>query len=589
MRFKHTTRPPTAAPVHFKRTDVGQFVNPRALDARGRADFERHGFDPEQALEFLDIVAPIFRGHGRQTPDQFSGKRGWTNLQGDDWDRKRYFGPGLLLAHFVGGKFAVAACSADYSKLVSVDIDAGADLEDRYKSVRETLGDPSALIASPSGGLHLHYVSTVHRWTATIYPLLLSKLQAAGIEVAPGRVEIFPRPTKPGARRALLRLPFVGFRWVCDSGADLATGRMLDLDTLEPVHRAAAEGVALFVGARREDWAVMWKLENYNGSSQHAPRVPAPRSPAKRSPAPRGYGDLSQWQRLRDSTTPADAELTREQYTGEDFARVAAALEAHGLQAAGQRHAACRMLGFGFCMRGLADTAQDAGDLAVAWLHTKHNAVSATYNRSPAAAVADARAAAIWGAESFFSKSKQPPPAPRRSSRPQARQRHELTTGDHRYLARLVDAAAPLSARKGWHPRQRWRATVAMTSLLEHVGADGRRRLPLSKAELLELPGWTGGSRGTYESNVSLAAALGLWTLDAEGVQSPMWAARRPRRWRILWTFRGRRSYQARLQSHVPRYIRILTRAVLTKRGNPATRNGTYGRRPSSGSLMQPT
>ena len=50
-----------------------------------------------------------------------------------------------------------------------------------------------------------------------LYPLLVAKLQAAGVDVAPGSVEVFPRPTKPGARRALLRVPFVAFRWVADA------------------------------------------------------------------------------------------------------------------------------------------------------------------------------------------------------------------------------------------------------------------------------------------------------------------------------------------------------------------------------------
>ena len=546
----------------------GWLINPRALDTRTRAALERHGFDAEQVLEFLDLVAPVFFGHGRQTPDQYRDGRGWTNLQAARWENKRYFGPGLFLAHCTAGKEAVAALSPDYARVITIDIDAGDDLEERYRSVREVLGEPSALIATPGGGLHLHYVSSAPRWTATIYPLLVAKLQATGVDVAPGSVEVFPRPTKPGARRALLRVPFVSFRWVAAATDELATGRMLDLATLEPLHTKPAEGVALFVAAQRQDWAVRWRLENYNNeSSQHAPapRVHAPRS--------RGYADLDSWRHMRDSTTPADAEITREQYTGEDFARVTAALEAHGLQGPGQRHRAATMGGFSSAMRGLAKTPDEAGALAVALLLAKHNGVSATYNRSPAAAIEDTRAAAIWGAESYFSKSKQPPPSTRRSRRPQARHRHELTGGERRYLSRRVRAAAPVSARKCWRSRQLCRATVAMASLLERIGADGRRQMTISKAELVGLEGWSGGRWGTYSANVALASALGIWRLEREAVISPIWTARRPRMWRILWTFRGPRGYRAQSESHIPHKKIAIQKPCVQKQED----NGTYG------------
>ncbi len=77
-------------------------------------------------------------------------------------------------------------------------------------------------------------------------------------------------------------------------------------------------------------------------------------------------------------TTTADAEITCEQYTGEDFARVAAALEAHRLQGAGQRHRAGLILGRWWAMCSLATTPAAAGALAVAWLRTKHNGASST-------------------------------------------------------------------------------------------------------------------------------------------------------------------------------------------------------------------
>ena len=177
----------------------------RGLDYRTREALERQsGFSPAQVREFLDLYAPVYRGHGRQNPDQYRGGLGWTNLQAEDWGRKRHFGAGLFRAHATDGKFAIAALSPDYTQVITLDLDAGViDLEARYRSVRETLGEPSAVIGTPSGGLHLHYIGTDDRRTETLYPLLVAKLQAAGVEVAPGSVEVFPRPTKPGARRAL--------------------------------------------------------------------------------------------------------------------------------------------------------------------------------------------------------------------------------------------------------------------------------------------------------------------------------------------------------------------------------------------------
>ena len=550
----------------------GDNTRTRALDARTRRALKRGGFDdPAEVLEFLELVAPILVGHGRQTPAQYHDKLGWSNLQSEDWGRKRYAGVGLFLSHATGGTFAVAACCADYSRVVTIDLDAGAELEARYQLVRETLGAPSAVIGSPGAGLHVHFISTEPRWTATVYPLLAAKLRAAGVEVAAGSCEIFPRPPKPGASRALLRLPFVSFRWVIDAGADLSTGRMLDPDTLEPLHRTPAEGVALFVGARREDWAVRWELERFNNSGQHAPRVHVPRCHASG-----GYADLDSWRRLRDSTTPADAELKREQYKGEEFARVTAALEKHGLQAAGQRHSGSMMVGYSLAMRGMVATAADAGEGAAGWLQCRHNGLSSTYNRSPAIALADTRAAAAWGAQRYFDTKATPAaPAKRRGNHPQARHRHEVTDAERRYLGRLVRGRSPVSARKCWRSRQLWRATVAMVSLLELVGADGRRRLSLSKAQLLELPGWSSGGAGTYSRNVALAEAVGLWRLTAEGIQSPAPSKRRPRQWLITWSFRGSRSFPARRDCQLPhkkisKPLSVCTEAVRLE--------GAYGR-----------
>ena len=50
---------------HTTPTPACLFVNPRALDDRSRAALERHGFAPEQVLEFLDIVAPQRAGQKR--------------------------------------------------------------------------------------------------------------------------------------------------------------------------------------------------------------------------------------------------------------------------------------------------------------------------------------------------------------------------------------------------------------------------------------------------------------------------------------------------------------------------------------------
>ena len=378
-------------------------------------------------------------------------------------------------------------------------------------------------------------------------------------------LKCFPGQRSRELAAHLLRVPFVGFRWVIDAGAHLSAGRILNPDTLEPLHTKPAEGVALFVAARREDWAVRWELEKYNGSGQHAPRSQVGAA-----------GDLDTARRMRDSTEPVDAELTRAQYTGEDFARVTAALEAHGLQSPGQRHNVVRMLGFSWAARGLVKTPTDAGELAAAWLQSKHNGASETYNRSPAAALEDTRRAAAWGAASFLNGKGSPAaPVKRPSNRSQTRQRHEVTDAERRYLCRLVRGRSPVSARKCWRPRQLWRATVAMVSLLEHVGADGRRRLPLARAELLELPGWSSGSRGTYSANVALASALGILRLEREAVISPIPAARRPRKWRVVWTFRGRRSYQPRSESHVPHIKKPIQPHVFRLSGK---QEASYGR-----------
>ena len=116
---------------------------------------------------------------------------------------------------------------------------------------------------------------------------------------------------------------------------------------------------------------------------------------------------------------------------------------------------------------------------------------------------------------------------------------------------------------------------MAMASLLEHVGADGRRRLPLNKAELLELPGWTGGGRGNYAANVELAVAVGLLVLAVEGTQSPKWADRRPRQWRIVWRFRGPQGFRRWRARHVHRIEELHPLPVCTE---SVQQEGGYGR-----------
>ena len=91
------------------------------------------------------------------------------------------------------------------------------------------------------------------------------------------------------------------------------------------------------------------------------------------------------------------------------------------------------VLGRWWVMCSLATTPDAAGALAVAWLRTKHNGASSTYNRHKDVALEDFRRAAEWGAETFRG-TKSPPRAPstRRSSRPQARRRHQVTEADVR-------------------------------------------------------------------------------------------------------------------------------------------------------------
>jgi len=515
----------------------------RGLDFRTREALERQaGFDPDQVRELLELIAPVYRGHGRQNPEQYRHGRGWSNLQAEDWGRKRFTGAGLFRAHATGGKFAIAALSPDYAHVITLDLDAGADLEARYRAVCKTLGDPSAVVGTPGGGVHCHYIGTEARRTETFYPLLVAKLQAAGVEVAPGKVEVFPRPTKPGARRALLRVPFVAFRWVADAGADLATGRMLDTGTLEPLHTQPAEGVALFVAARRRDWVVLWELEKCVDLHD------TPRRPRYQGGRPL---DLDNVERLRATTTPADADITRQQYTGEDFARVAAALEAHGLQGPGQRHHAGLILGRWWFMRGLATTPEVAGALAVAWLRSRHNGASSTFNRNPAAALDDFRLAAEWGAATTGQKKHAKKPPGRRKP-------HQVTEADVRHLSKRVRALVPR--------RSQWRATVAMAALLEHLAAEGRRLLPIGKSDLISLPGWSGGTRGTYADNVELAAAVGLWELEAEAVWSMKRTRRRARQWRILWRFRGPRAPFSGRACFVPRKKNLLSPPVYSQR-----------------------
>ena len=106
---------------------------------------------------------------------------------------------GKISAH-LEGRYWIGPVPKTFTKSVVFDLDRGRNwrsLDRRTEQVRAAFPDAEPLIFStPRGGRHLDYMLEVPSWSNRVAAFAKDRLADAGIELAPGEVEVFPAGAK---------------------------------------------------------------------------------------------------------------------------------------------------------------------------------------------------------------------------------------------------------------------------------------------------------------------------------------------------------------------------------------------------------
>ena len=157
-------------------------------------------------------------------PFAIEGRRGWVTEQRNGI----YLTDDKVSAH-LSGQYYVGPVNRTFAASLAIDLDAHdgrhrRTLDRRMDKVMSAFPEAAPLVFStPGGGRHLHYMLDRPGWSACVHAFGTNRLRAAGVELGPGSVEVFP----DGDRA--LRAPLGRDCW------------LLDVDSRLPVdgHRAA--------------------------------------------------------------------------------------------------------------------------------------------------------------------------------------------------------------------------------------------------------------------------------------------------------------------------------------------------------------
>lgn len=324
----------------------------------------------EQRLARLELAVPDFLCFRRRfVGHPFCYIRRWGE---GPWylAKDRPLSNELLISHLEGRDFWVGTgCRRDRKSkrfvtdhvVIDLDVHVGdMDLRARYDRVTRVLGRPSLLFrSSRSGGYHLYYFLSqpvpLHRLRAPDGRggAVMRLLAAAGLLEVPGSLEVYPRGHyRNGPTQNRVRLPF---------GAE---SRLLDPDSLLPSTAGPSPDLRLvrrqFEDGTMETVDVVALLDR----AAHCPAVADPTPPGVAPPA---------------RPTPVPTRPPQDLPT----------LWATGLTGPKQFNRTVSALGFDLRHHGIPEGV--ATEQVVTWLHAHHNGQSATYNRSPAAAVQEVR------------------------------------------------------------------------------------------------------------------------------------------------------------------------------------------------------
>lgn len=352
-----------------------------ALTAKGAKELETLGLRPDELEWFCDL----FVGHPFDFAQRSSDSEEWPRPRPTAGGRQVGLGRDRVTGHLAGRYWIATNAKRDdsdsravrcWTRCVTIDLDAGDDLADRYRLVCTALGRPTCVFqSSASGGVHVVYVLTA---PAPLYELrhdgapsgLVRRLLASvGLEERNGRAEVYPRGTthQYGAQTPL-RLPF-------GKGSALCA-----VDTLQPRH----DGVAW--PRRRKDLRDLRR-------DLTAGRL--------------SLASVDRWRVLdRQRTalaaemgeTPAKAKARRRQVRGSRSVGIeldAGALLDEGLTSSGQFNDAVVAV-VSYARLWLRYTEGEARATLHRWLDEKHNGNSHTYNTKPRAAHRHLDRAIAW-------------------------------------------------------------------------------------------------------------------------------------------------------------------------------------------------
>ena len=233
---------------------------------------------------------------------------------------------------------------------VCIDLDtSGDDTEDlraRMRRVVAALGDPTFVVSSPSGGAHVLYLLSAParpfdlRAPRSRDGAVVRLLEAQGLALEAGRVEVYPAGRMIDEGENVCRLPFGVGSWLLDPVDldPLAPGRQ-GVDALRWVRERLADGALPVVDAA--DWIA---------AADALPR-----------PVPRRAAAAPSTSRLREAERHA-------------------APFADGLREFGTRERATAAQAFLWQAQGVAE--QDAVARIREWLPAHHNGKSRTWNRT---------------------------------------------------------------------------------------------------------------------------------------------------------------------------------------------------------------
>jgi hypothetical protein len=210
-------------------TTVNEFTD-EARDSQSLSPCVSEDLPPGFLQRYKDAFVPAFsQPFGQQWPSEQKSRRWYTESRQGHWltDTK-------LQRHF-SGENTVGLVVRASTLWCCLDIDKGKAWRSLYKradAARSAFSVDPLTFSTPRGGLHLWYLLEGRGWTNRAVDYAKSRLDAAGVDLKPGLVELYP------AGRHLLRAPLGRDSFLLNDNYDpVSLDRPQNLWTLDQILR----------------------------------------------------------------------------------------------------------------------------------------------------------------------------------------------------------------------------------------------------------------------------------------------------------------------------------------------------------------